>query len=149
MAVVRSFAVEDKDLGSRSIIASRSRLYKDIDLTLAIKPDGDIFKKTDAAAVKQAIKTLILTNFGEKPFQPFFGGNIRALLFELANDLGLEDEIKYYIELAVNNFEPRAEIISIDVNLLEDANDLRVTIEFKILSTEEVVIFTTDISRIR
>ena len=45
-------AAEDVRLGSSSIIGARTKLYKDIDLTFAAKPSGDIFKKTDAAAVK-------------------------------------------------------------------------------------------------
>jgi len=77
-------AAEDVRLGSSSIIGSRTKVYKDIDLTFAAKPSGEIFKKTDAAAVKQAVKNLMLTNHFEKPFQPTFGANLRDLLFELS-----------------------------------------------------------------
>ena len=63
-------AAEDVRLGSSSIVGARTKVYKDIDLTFAVRPSGEIFKKTDAAAVKQAVKNLMLTNYYEKPFQP-------------------------------------------------------------------------------
>jgi hypothetical protein len=58
--VTRAFAVEDGNLNTTSLVTSRNRLYKDIDLTFAKKPSGEIYKKTDAAAVKQAVKNLII-----------------------------------------------------------------------------------------
>ena len=74
MATRRAFAQEDTDLNTASIASSRAKEYIDIDLTFQAKPtSGEIFKKKDAAAVKQAIKTLVMTNLLEKPFDPFFG----------------------------------------------------------------------------
>jgi hypothetical protein len=58
--VTRAFAVEDGNLNTTSLVTSRNRLYKDIDLTFAKKPSGEIYKKTDAAAVKQAVKNSII-----------------------------------------------------------------------------------------
>ena len=71
----------------------KERLYSDIDLTFFARTstDGDVFKKTDAASVKQALKSLLLTNKFEKPYKPAFGGNLNGLLFELADaDTGSE-----------------------------------------------------------
>jgi len=39
--------------------------------------------------------------------------------------------------------------MDIDVNVLPDQNDMRVSIVFKIVSTEEIVTFTTNLSRLR
>ena len=66
----RAFAVEDKNLNQASIIVSRNKLYRDIDLSFTVKPSGEIYKKIDAGAVKQSIKNLLLTNHFEKPFLP-------------------------------------------------------------------------------
>ena len=66
MAVVKSLSIEDKNLSKISLVGTRNVPYSDIDLSFAKKSNGDIFKKTSAAAVKQAVKTLIQTNFGEK-----------------------------------------------------------------------------------
>lgn len=89
-----------------------------------------------------------MTNFFEKPFEPFFGGNIRALLFELADD-DIEDDARENIVRAINAYEPRAIIRAIDVNYQEERNSISITIEFQIVNTEEVVTFTTSLSRLR
>jgi len=140
-------STEDGNLSS-SFISSRSKKYSDIDLTLAVKASGEIFKKTDAAAVKQAVKNLILTNFYEKPFSPLFGGNIRDLLFDLADE-DTEDDIEQRIISAIDTFEPRAEIVNVFANSKPDRNSVSVTIEFRVINTEETVIFSTVLQRLR
>ena len=148
MAIRRVLSTEDGNLQKSTLISSRTVDYLDIDLTFAKRPSGDIYKKRDAAAVKQSIKNLLLTDFYEKPFQPFFGGNLRAMLFELADE-DTEDEVEENIRNAINKYEPRAEILTISVNVLPDQNDMRVSVYFKIISTEETVTFTTNLSRLR
>jgi len=144
----RSFAIEDKNLNQASIITSRSKLYRDIDLSFTPKPSGEIYKKIDAAAVKQAIKNLLLTNHFEKPFLPLYGGNLRDLLFELAHS-SIGDEITSNITRAIEAYEPRAEIVNIRVDNQADINSIGVTVEFRIVNTEETVIFTTTLTRLR
>jgi phage baseplate assembly protein W len=148
MAIRRVLSTEDGNLQKSTLISSRTVDYLDIDLTFAKRPSGDIYKKRDAAAVKQSIKNLLLTDFYEKPFQPFFGANLRAMLFELADE-DTEDEVEENIRNAINKYEPRAEILTISVNVLPDQNDMRVSVYFKIISTQETVTFTTNLSRLR
>lgn len=148
MAQNRAFAVEDGNLASSSLITTRNVDYLDIDLTFAKKPNGDIYKKRDAAAVKQAVKNLVQTNFYEKPFQPFFGTDVRAMLFELADE-DTEDDVRSNIIRAIEKYEKRAQILDLVVKSTPDANDLAVTLTFRILNTEEVVTFSTTLSRLR
>ena len=148
MAIRRVLSTEDGNLQKSTLISSRTVNYLDVDLTFNKRPSGDIYKKKDAAAVKQSIKNLLLTDFYEKPFQPFFGGNLRAMLFELADE-DTEDEIEENIINAINNYEPRVEVQSIDVNVLPDQNDIRVSVLFQIINTQETVTFTTNLSRLR
>lgn len=146
--VTRAFAVEDGNLNTTSLVTSRNRLYKDIDLTFAKKPSGEIYKKTDAAAVKQAVKNLLLTNRYEKPFQPEFGGDLNNLLFELV-DNDTVYEIDGAIREAIKRYEPRARVRQIATNLQPDANSIGITITFQIVNTEEVVTLDTTITRLR
>ena len=148
MAIRKVLSTEDGNLQKSTLISSRAVDYLDIDLTFNKRPSGDIYKKRDAAAVKQSIKNLLLTDFYEKPFQPFFGGNLRAMLFELADE-DTEDEVEENIRNAINKYEPRAEILTITVKVLPDQNDIRVSVYFKIISTQETVTFTTNLSRLR
>ena len=141
-------AAEDVRLGSSSIIGARTKLYKDIDLTFAVKPSGEIFKKTDAAAVKQAVKNLMLTNNFEKPFQPKFGADLRALLFDLADD-DAEEDIEERCINAINVFEPRAQALNVTAIAKPDRNSVSVTVEFRIINTDELVKFTSTLARLR
>jgi phage baseplate assembly protein W len=142
------FAVEDGDLQTRSLVTSRSRTYSDLDLTFTKKPSGDVYKKTDAAAVKQAVKNLLLTTPGEKPFNPYFGGGLNSLLFELAND-ETNFLLTEYIKSAIDNFEPRAKLLSVGANVNPDSNTARVKVEFQIVNTSEIVTLETTVIRLR
>lgn len=146
--VTRAFAVEDGNLQRRSLVTSRSKLYKDIDLNFTTKTSGDVYKATDAAAVKQSIKNLLLTNFGEKPFLPLFGGNLSALLFDLS-DPELENSLDRTIKEAIKIHEPRARHLKNTINVDPDRNYVEVTVEFQVISTSEIVIFTTQLTRLR
>jgi hypothetical protein len=146
--MARAFSLEDKNLNTSSITTSRNRLYKDVDLTLAIKGNGDVYKKLDAAAVKQSIRNLILTNHGDKPFRYNYGGNLRDLLFDLADD-ETEFDIESTIISTVERFEPRAQIINVNAKSDPDNNSVAVTIVFNIVNTKEKVTFTTILARLR
>jgi len=141
-------STEDGNLGVSTLIGTRTKLYKDIDLTFANKTSGEIFKKEDAAAVKQAVKNLMLTNYFEKPFQPLFGGNLREMLFDLADD-DAEEDIEDRIKNAINVFEPRAQALNIIATATPDRNSIRVTVEFRVINTQETVAVTTVLARLR
>lgn len=148
--VTKVLSREDGGLNNATtrLITARNRVYKDVDITFKAKPNGELYTKRDAAAVKQAVKNLILTNHFEKPFEPFFGGNIRALLFELADE-DTEDTVAEQIIDAIETFEPRATVVNLFVNSRPDDNSLAITVEFSVNNTEEIVVFTTTLSRLR
>lgn len=146
--VTRALAAEDGNLLTRSLVSSRQKDYSDIDLTFSTRPNGDIYKKTDAAAVKQAVKNLLLTNHYEKPFNMLFGGNLTSLLFELVDE-DSSFEIEQAVRQAVERNEPRAKVVSVDTNLNPARNSLGLTITFKILNTGEIVSVNTIIARLR
>ena len=145
--MARAFSVEDTNL-SKSLISSRGTDYKDIDLAFAAKPAGDVFKKTDAAAVKQAVKNLLLTNRGEKPFQPDFGANLNEVLFNLDTEFD-PDFVQDLIAEAIKNFEPRALVLSVSVSTDGDNNRLDATVEFQVVNTEEIVTTEVSLARLR
>lgn len=146
--MARAFSIEDANLFTTDLITTRNRAFSDMDLTFKAKTSGELFKKTDASAVKQAVKTLVQTNFYERPFQPFFGANVRALLFELADD-ETEIEVRDNIVRAIEQYEPRAEIVDVSVKSTPDANTLDVTIVFRIINSNELVTLRTSVTRLR
>lgn len=146
--VTKVLAVEDGDLAKGSIRTSRSVPFSDIDLTFTVKDNGELRKKTDAAAVKQAVKNLVMTNHNEKPFQPDFGGNIVSMLFNLHD---AEDTIflKETLAETIANLEPRARVIDIETRSDPAYNTLYVTIIFRVSNSREVTSVTTALSRLR
>lgn len=146
--VTRYFSTEDGNLNSRTLVTSRNKLYSDIDLLFEERPDGDIYKKSDAAAVRQAVKNLLLTNIGDKPFNPYFGASLSDILFELA-DANSEFLMEDRIRIAIENFEPRARILNINIGLSLDRNEANVRIDFQVVSTEELLTLETTVTRLR
>ncbi len=151
--MARVFSQEDGNLNTRSIITSRTKSFSDIDLTFTRKPgtEGiktDIFKKTDAAAVKQSIKNILMTNATEKPFEPYFGGDLNSFLFSLSEEFD-EDAIQDRVATAINNYEPRALVKAVDVILTPDNNSIRVTVKFQVINTSEILETTITLTRLR
>ena len=146
--VSKVFSVEDGNQQTVSVVTARSQLYKDIDLSFAKAPTGDIYKKSDLASVKQAVKNLLLTNNYEKPFAPNFGADIRALLFDLADE-NLAHRARTKIELAISMYEPRVVIKSIKVDPDPDRNDVRVQVNLKIKNSSSEFNVSTSLNRLR
>ena len=114
-----------------------SRTYKDFAYSFFANPmNGDVGKKTGADAVKSAIVAVLKTNHNERMFQPEFGSNIRALLFEQMNPI-TEQRMKTEVENAIRNHEPRAEVLGITVTGQEEQNRYLVSILFNVSSEAE------------
>lgn len=151
MATTRAVSIEDANLGQSGLATTQNRQYIDLDLSFAKKQTtGDVYKKQNAAAVKQAVKNLLMTNQNEKPFQPYFGANLSRFLFELADE-DTEEDIQEEIRNVIEVYEPRVDLGSLQVTtrLLADFNSLEVTVVFRVINTNEVVDFTTVLSRLR
>ena len=145
--MARAFSIEDRTL-DRSIISSRNVSYKDVDLSFSAKPSGDIYKKTDAKTVKQAVKNLLLTSEGEKPFNPNFGSNLNSALFSLDTEFDPE-YVQNLIYDAITNYEPRASVLSVAVQMQSDYNALDASVEFQVVNTKEIVTLNVSIARLR
>ena len=65
--MTRKFAEDDANLDLGAIITSRSRKYSDLNVLFEPKPgSGDLYLSRDAAAVKQSVKNIVLTQFYEE-----------------------------------------------------------------------------------
>jgi phage baseplate assembly protein W len=146
--MARVFSTQDGNLASKPIITSRKSTYRDIDLTFAKKPNGDIYKKTDAEAVKQAVKNLLLTNFNEKPFQPYYGGDLNRFLFSLSEEFD-EIEIQDRINSAIANHERRAIVRNVKADITPDQNAVNITVTFQVVNTLEIIDLTVQLTRLR
>ena len=146
--MAKAFSIEDGNLSNVPITSSVSRTYKDIDLTLALKTTGDVYKKIDAAAVKQSIKNILMTNRTEKPFEPFYGGNLNDFLFNLSETFS-DFEIQEQVTLAINNYEPRARVLDVRSKLNPDRNSISVAVTFKVITTGQTETTVLSLTRVR
>tara|TARA_B100000963_G_scaffold116471_1_gene101464 strand:- start:15378 stop:15824 length:447 start_codon:yes stop_codon:yes gene_type:complete len=113
-------------------IVSRKKPHRDLDLSLNIHPiRKDIIPLKDDAAVKNAVKNLLISNFYERPFQDDLGANLRGLLFEpvgVITNIELRDNIRFVLE----KYEPRIEVLGIDIFDVFDTNSYRIKVNFRI-----------------
>lgn len=146
--MARVFSLEDGNLSKKPITTSQTRTYTDIDLSFKKKNNGELFKKTDAESVKQAVKNLLLTNFGEKPFSPFFGGNLNDFLFNLSEEFD-DMEVEDAVAEAISAQEPRAVLRQVKSKIDPDNNNVRVTVSFQVISTQQPVELNVTLARLR
>ena len=111
---------------SGASIVSDKDSFADLDLNFTAHPvTNDITVKKDANAIRQSIKNILLTNHYERPFKPYFGSNLRGLLFQ-ANDPIIGQRIKERIVEEVKVLEPRVGKIGVDVIQRDNTVDVRV-----------------------
>lgn len=113
--------------------------FKDVDFNFLFHPKTrDVSVRSDEEAVKQSIRNLIMTRNYERPFRSEIGSQMNALLFEPASPL-LSAMIERTISDTINNFEPRAVLMNVNVDLSPENNSLYVIITFKIRNTESPI----------
>ena len=155
-------------LSNNTLTTGKQILYSDIDLSFTAKPGsegidgifrGDIYKKVDTAAVLQAVENILLTNTGEKPFEPSFGANLRQLLFENTNAYS-EQFITSLIKESIGRWEPRAKVISVKyyagggiissgISDFRDYVNNKVRIDVELLIDNEGRVATVNMNRLR
>ena len=110
-----------------------SKSFRDFSLTFEKNAvTNDVLSLKNEAAIKESVKNIVLYNFYEKPFNPFFGGNIIGLLFENSTPT-LELEVKNRISNSVEIHEPRVTAVTVDVDFEEDRNQLDCRVNYLIL----------------
>jgi len=124
--------------------------YSDLDLFFGKKSaSNDINKVNDIQAVKRSVRNLVLLNHYEKPFHPEIGSGVRGILFELMTPITAH-VLTQQIELVIENFEPRAKLISVTAQPNLDRNEYECTIEFYVANAPtELVDLTVFLERLR
>ena len=123
------------DAASLNDISRDVRQYRDLDLFFSKNQgNGDVNKITGVEAVKRSIRNLVLLNFYEKPFNPEIGSDVRYLLFENMSPL-TSVVLARAIEDVLEDFEPRARLVSVRAFPNLDRNEYEVTIEFFVVNT--------------
>ena len=124
--------------------------YSDLDLFFSMKKASkDISRVFDIQAVKRSVRNLILMNHYEKPFHPEIGSGVRDVLFENMTPT-TSHILTRKIEMVIEQFEPRARLISVTASPNLDRNEYECTITFYVVNAPtELVDLTVFLERLR
>ena len=113
-----------------------SKSFKDLSMSFKFNPlSGDLIALKNENAIARAVRNIVLTTPGEKFFDPDFGSSVGEILFENVDDItavSIEDEIKS----SLKNYEPRVELIDVNVEPNFDENQFDVTISYRIVGID-------------
>jgi hypothetical protein len=110
-----------------------SQGFKDLSMSFQINPlNNDLIAVKNATAIARSVRNIVYTLPGEKFFNPSFGSNITASLFENIDNISasvIEDEIRN----SINNYEPRVKLIDVITTADPDNNAFNVTLKYDII----------------
>lgn len=111
----------------------RSKSFKDLSMSFSRNRfTDDVSSVTNENSIKQAIKNLILTVPGEKPFQPLVGSRVYELLFEPLDPFTV-DAIQDEIINTITQHEKRVQLVNVDVTPIYENNKINVTVEYQVI----------------
>ena len=110
-----------------------SKSFKDLSMSFKFNPlSGDLITLKNENAIARAVRNIVLTSPGEKFFNPEFGSSISEILFENVDEItavSIEDEIRS----SLKNYEPRVELINVNVDPNFDNNQFDLIISYRIV----------------
>ena len=113
-----------------------SKGFLDVSASFQVNPiNNDVIVTRNENAIARALRNLIFTLPGEKPFQPLVGSNITGLLFENLDRI-TASSIKSEIEQTINNFEPRVSLNSVEVTPNFDNNEFDCIVDYDIIGID-------------
>ena len=105
-------------------------------------------KYTNDNAVKRAVRNLIMTQPGERRFQPDFGCNTRRFLFENISDYvsGLIGDV---IKESIAQYEPRVRVLEVIVIPNDAVNAYEVSVIFEVINNVNPMSISLTLYRVR
>ena len=112
---------------------ANSKAFKDIDLSFMPHPvSGDIRVLKNEDAIKRAVRNLVQTIDGERPFQSNLGTDVTRSLFDFV-DYGTASVITQQIFDVLRGFEDRIANTLVRVDPSPDENTFEVFISYDIV----------------
>ena len=113
-----------------------SKSFKDLSMSFKFNPlSGDLITLKNENAIARAVRNIVSTTPGEMLFDPDFGSSVSEILFENVDDItavSIRDEIRS----SLKNYEPRVELIDVEVEPNFDENQLDVLITYRIIGVD-------------
>lgn len=113
-----------------------SKGFKDLSMTFQVSPlNYDLIALKNETAIARSIRNLVLTSREERFFNPDLGSGVSKVLFENIDEL-MASVLKDEITNTINNYEPRVDLISVDVVPNYDFNEFNTTITYDIIGID-------------
>ena len=113
-----------------------SKGFKDISMSFQINPlSYDLITVKNETAIARSLRNLVLTNRGERFFDSNLGSRVNNLLFENLDDI-TASSVRSEIENVINNYEPRVELISVEVTPDYDSGELNAVVRYFIVGID-------------
>lgn len=127
----------------------KTEFYSDFATSFAKSPVGNqLSKVVNDRSINQSLKNLIMTNLGERPFQPYIGSNIYASLFENNTQETLHD-LEFNVNNTIKNNEPRVNLIGVEAKTGDSENEIIITIVYNTINNPEPITFDFILKRVR
>jgi phage baseplate assembly protein W len=127
----------------------KTEYYSDIPNSFAQTPFGnELTKIINEKSITQSLKNLILTELGERLFQPTIGSDITAMLFE-PNYRDYASEIELYVRSTIENHEPRAQVEQVLFPETFDETSVEITIIYRVINNIEPITLNLVLKRVR
>ena len=115
-----------------------SRGFKDLAVSMNANPSTKDFGAVkNERAISQSVRNLLMTMFGERPFQPEIGSRVKALLFEQW-DVFAADGIRTEIFNVMERLEPRISVTEVKVDDAPDEDAVEISMDYVIVGQELV-----------
>mgnify|MGYP006100145429 CR=1 FL=1 len=108
----------------------------------------DLSRLVNENAVRESIYNLVMTDRGERLFQPNIGCDIRGSLFENIDPSSILI-LKENIKSTIKTYEPRCNLRDVEVTANVDTNDIQVKIVFSVINSNNTSSLTIDLNRVR
>ncbi len=113
-----------------------SKGFKDLSMTFQVNPiNYDLIALKNETAIARSIRNLVLTYPGERFFNENLGSKVSRSLFENIDEISAS-VIKDEIENTIRNYEPRVNLISVNVSPNYDSLEFNVTINYRIVGID-------------
>lgn len=127
----------------------KTQVYSDFLTNFNAHPESkDITRFVNEHAVIRSIKNLMLTNRGERLFQPKLGSDITRLLFEPMGP-STANILSNTIQDTITQHEPRAKVLQVDVVPNYDKNLYSVNIAILVINKQQPTTFNVLLTRVR
>ena len=129
MAIRQTYPVVPQDIGQP----------RGIGISILYNNGTNVFNTTTTTKeqVKSNLINFILTDKGERLFDPTFGGNLRASLFQPDSDF---DNLSAKLEQEILAYVPNIIIRSINIKKQSDENLVNIIINYSIFNQEDTLI---------